>query len=136
MIRGRVELAGMVSTHPVLKPRVDVAIAAGVGGVFRTIETTVDTGFTAWLTLPLHIIRELGLQYRGTRSVTLADDSELETDLYLAFISWNEQILPRIVHQLDSNPLLGVGLLLGHRLTMEAMPDGEVVIDRIMPGPQ
>lgn len=136
MIRGTVELTGMISTHPVLAPRVPVAVAAGINGVFRTVEATVDTGFTAWLTLPVDIIRELGLLYQGSRRVTLASGSTPETDLYLGFISWNGRILPRVVHRSDGNPLLGLGLLLGHRLTVEAVIGGEVIIDEIESGSQ
>ncbi len=71
----------MISTHPVLAPRVSLAVAAGAAGVFRAVEATIDTGFTAWLTLPPDIIRELSLLYQGTRPVALASGGTLETDL-------------------------------------------------------
>ncbi len=130
MIRGRVELA-RTGDHPILEPRVDVGVASSPGGVSRTVKATVDTGFTAWLTLPLDSIRELGLQYRATRKVTLADGSEPETDLYLAFIDWHGIVIPRLIHQSAGNPLLGLALLTGCRLTVETVVGGEVTIEEM-----
>ncbi len=121
----------MADRHPLLEPRISIDVANSNTGIFRTVEVTVDTAFTSWLTLPQSIIRELGLQYRGTRRVILADGSRPETHLYLAFISWRGNTLPRLVHQSDSNPLLGMGLLAGSKLTVEAVAGGNVVIEEI-----
>ena len=134
MISGRVKLAGYVGTHPVLHPDVTVAIAGG-DGVFRSVECTVDTGFTGWLSLPQTIIRGFGLLYQGQRPVVLADGSERMVPIYLASISWHNRTLRRLVHRSDSSPLIGMGLLSGSLLTVAAVEGGEVRIEEIPPTP-
>ena len=133
MISGRVELTGFIADHPILEPRIAVAVA-GPDRVFRTVECTVDTGFTGWLALPSGIIRQLGLQYRGRRDVRLANGQEQITPIYLALISWYDQIIPRLVHQSNSSPLVGMGLLTGYFLTVEAVAGGSVIIEELLPG--
>ena len=134
MISGRVKLAGTVGAHPVLNPNVTIAIAGG-DGVFRSVECTVDTGFTGWLSLPQTIIRGFGLLYQGQRPVVLADGSERMVPIYLAFISWHNRTLPRLVHRSDGSPLIGMGLLSGSLLTVAAVEGGEVKIEEIPPTP-
>ena len=84
MINGAVELVGTIGTHPVWKPRVTIPIANGIGDD-RNVRFTIDTGFTGWLTLPEEVIHELNLERQGSRRYILADGSESETALYLAF---------------------------------------------------
>ena len=107
---------------------------AGPDRVFRTVECTVDTGFTGWLALPSGIIRQLGLQHRGQRDIRLANGQEQITPIYLALISWYDQVIPRLVHQSDSSPLVGMGLLTGYLLTVEAVAGGSVTIEELLPG--
>lgn len=134
MISGQVALVGEIAGHQLLEPQVSLAVCAAPDGVFKEVRSTVDTGFTGWLTLPPEVIRELGLQHRGRRSVKLADGQERWAYLYLAFIRWQDRILPRLIHQSDSNSLLGMGLLAGSRLTVESVPGGEVRIEELSPG--
>ena len=131
MISGRVELTGFIADHPILEPRVAVDVA-GPDRVFRTVECTIDTGFTGWLALPSGIIRQLGLQYRGRRDIRLANGQEQRTPIYLALVSWHGQVIPRLVHQSDSSPLIGMGLLTGYLLTVEAVAGGRVAIEELL----
>ena len=123
MIRGVVELAGMIGTHPVWKPRVVIPIANS-SGVDRNVRFTVDTGFTGWLALPEDIVRELALQRQGARRYILADGSEGETDLYLAFFAST----PVIVHQIADEPLLGAAMMNECRLTVDFWEGGNVTV--------
>ena len=131
MISERVELVGRIAGHQLLEPRVSASVAAQSDGVFRSINFAIDTGFTAWLTLPIDIIREFGLRYRGNRTVTLANGKQDQHDIYLAFIEWHGQILPRLVHESAGNPLLGMALLTGSRLTVESVAGGIVTIEEV-----
>ena len=79
MIEGRVELAGMVGNIPILKPRVSLAVA-NADAFHRDLVFAVDTGFTGWLTLPANIVRDLDLQYRGTRPYLTASDEVSHAD--------------------------------------------------------
>ena len=131
MVSGQVVLLGDIAGHQVLEPGVAVAVAAGNAGIYRAIDCTVDTGFTGWLTLPAHIIREFGLQYRGSRPVKLADGRQRRAELYLGFIKWQGQVFPRLIHQSPSSPLLGMSLLVGSKLTIEVIAGGAVSIAKI-----
>ena len=134
MISGKVQIRGREGHIVYLEPRVAVSVAGG-SGVARTVNATMDTGFTGWLTLPPDIIRQLGLQYRGTRTVSLANGQEWPVELYLGFISWDDRILPRLIHQSDGNPLIGMNLMTGFRLTMDIRAGGDVVIEEIPTDP-
>ena len=123
MIEGRVELAGMVGNIPILKPRVSLAVA-NADAFHRDLVFTVDTGFTGWLTLPASIIRDLDLQYRGTRPYLTARDEVSRADLYLAFVA----SVPVIAHQLDAEPLLGVAMMNECRLTVDFWEGGDVTV--------
>ena len=55
----------------------------------REVEAIVDTGFTAYLTLPPTLIAALGLQWQRVESFTLADGSECLFDVYVAKVEWD-----------------------------------------------
>ena len=130
MISGAVVVRGREGDLVYLEPRIEVDIA-GVNRQFRTISVTVDTGFTGWLTLPPDLIQELGLKYWGTRDAVLADGKELSVDLYSVLISWDGQILPRLVHQSDSTPLIGMHLMAGYHLAVDVREGGNVTLSAL-----
>lgn len=130
MISGTVVVRGREGDLVYLEPRIELDIA-GVDRQFRTIAVTVDTGFTGWLTLPPDLIRELDLPYRGTRDAVLADGQELSVDLYAALISWDGQLLPSIVHQSDSTPLVGMHLMTGYHLAVDVREGGTVTLSTL-----
>ena len=131
MISGEVVVSGRDGDLVYLEPRIEVDIA-GRDGVFKTLSVVVDTGFTGWLTLPLDLIRELGLLYQGNRDVRLADGQVLSIDLYAALIAWDGQILPRLVHQSDSTPLIGMYLMTGYHLAVEVREGGAVTLSALL----
>ena len=132
MISGEVVISGRDGDLVYLEPRIAVEIA-GADRQFRSISVTVDTGFTGWLTLPPDLIRELGLQQRGSRFVTLADGQTARVNLYVALIAWDGQILPRLVHQSDSTPLIGMYLMTGYHLAVEVREGGAVTLSALPP---
>ena len=131
MISGRVVSIGEAGNRQVLEPQAPIAVASGIGGVFRDVDCAIDTGFTAWLALPPSAIRELGLRYQGRRRLRLANSRQQQVRLFIGFIEWHGQILLRPVHELNGKPLLGMGLLTGSRLTVESVAGGEVSIEEI-----
>lgn len=124
MISGAVESVGAIGSHPVWKPRIVIPISNGTGGE-RDVRFTVDTGFTGWLTLPYDAILDLGLLWQGTRAYTLADGSDAETDLYLAFFAST----PIVVHEIDDESLLGAAMMNECRLTVDFWEGGQVTIE-------
>ncbi len=107
--------------------RVPVKIA-GPAGVLRTINFLVDTGFNGDVSLPPKLISTLGLRWLQTESVRFADDHMTREDVYLADIEWGGTTQTVHVYEMDSPPLLGTFLLLGHRIEIDMIEDGDVTI--------
>ena len=131
MISGRVVSKGRIRGHEILEPQVSIGIAASSGGVLRSVNCAIDTGFTHWLIMPTDTILALGLQYQGHRRLRLANGRPQTVKLFTGFIAWHGQILTALVHEMNSRPLLGMGLLTGSLLTVENIAGGSVTIEEI-----
>ena len=117
---------------PDLKPRLSVGLAAA-SGTIHPVEFEIDTGFTSYVTLPGDLIRLLGLTQQGTSLATLADGQVVEFNIYIARASWHGQHRGAVVFESESEPLLGMAMLRGSKLTLEAQEGGEVTIEEIHP---
>ena len=98
----------------------------GPGGREQQIEAVLDTGYTGSLTLPSSVVTDLGLPFRGRASVVLGDGSESEFDIHEATVAWAGEQHAVAIDVVETEPLLGVGLLLGNELTVEVTPGGAV----------
>ena len=134
MIRGTV-IARTQNGLVYLEPRVSISVA-NRNQVFRVEAAVVDTAFTGWLTLPDASIRELGLPHYGQRPANQADGEAQMYDIYGALVSWHGRTRPVPVHQSGSMPLIGMALLHGCRLSVDAWEGGDVVIEEALPGGQ
>ena len=92
------------------------------------IEATVDTGFTDYLTLLEFLIDYLKLPRIGTRRTIIAHGRAVFLNLYLAKVIWHGKERDIEVLQTDKQPLVGMALLRGSRLTLDIVPDGDVTI--------
>lgn len=97
-------------------------------GALREIEALIDTGYTAHLTLPSTIITELGLENFATGQLTMADGSQIVSELYYATIIWDGQPRRIEVDTLESEVLVGMSLLEGFDLHIHVTKDGEATI--------
>ncbi len=80
----------------------------------------IDTGFTGDLVAPRAMLLALGLQPTSTATGILADGSHVVLDRYSCLIDWFGQLRSvEVIANDGAIPLLGVGLLLGHSLTIE-----------------
>ena len=113
-----------------LQPRIAISVA-GSSRAFQTQEAIVDTGFTGWLTLPEQSVRELGLTYYGQRRVILANEEQIASEIYSALTLWHGQPRPVLVYQIEGTPLIGMAMLSGSRLIVDAWEGGDVVIEEI-----
>lgn len=111
-----------------LEARVTIDIA-GNDRVFQAVDVVVDTGFTGWMTLPASIISQIGLGHYGQRPAILASGETTTFDIYGALIQWHGQVRAAIVHQAEGKPLMGMALLDGSRLLVDAWEGGDVTID-------
>jgi clan AA aspartic protease len=101
------------------------------GGQRQVIDTVVDTGFNGSLTLPSAVIAALNLPWSGSDTVTLGDGSETLFDQYTATIIWDGQYREIEIAESDTEPLLGMALLYGYRLQVDAIEGGIVRIEAL-----
>jgi clan AA aspartic protease len=91
----------------------------------------VDTGFNGWLTLPTKLIASLGFSWYTDGQGVLADGATTLFDVFAAEVLWDGQPRRVFVSQLDSEPLIGMSLLNGFRIVIDAVDGGTVQIERL-----
>jgi clan AA aspartic protease len=107
-----------------------IKVAVGCIGLPKiTVDAVIDTGFTSFLSLPLSIITELDLTWHYRDFGTLGDGSEVVFELYKASVIWDGQNKVIDVVASDADPLVGMGLLYGFKLQVEAVEGGRVTIE-------
>jgi clan AA aspartic protease len=119
MIRGIVNSRGEATLQLRLRGR---------GGVELEVDAIIDTGFTASLTLPAATTTALGLLRQSGGSALLADGSVRAFDIYAAEVEWNGAWRSVMVSVVGSEILVGMRLLAGHRLCIDAVPGGPVEV--------
>ena len=122
MIRGRV-------SHR-LRVRLPIELLLNDVSV-RSVEADLDTGFTGDLTLPSEVIRQCGMTPEGERSVVLANGDEVHLRVWRGTTLWHESPCHVRVFQAEGEPLLGMNLLRGSRVTLDARAGGDVVIEEL-----
>ena len=113
-----------------LQAWVDVEIL-GRNGQLHTAEVLLDTGFDGHLKLTAATIQELELPRSGFRFGELADGALTRFMSYAATVLWNSQRHFVTVIEADSEPLLGMELLLGSRVTLDVREGGAVTINAL-----
>jgi clan AA aspartic protease len=121
MIRG--------SVSPAAVPSIDLTLQ-GPGGQI-TVGICVDTGLDGELLLPTPIIQSLRLQHTGTRAANLADGTPLILNRYAVNVHWDGQVRQTNVLETAGDPLLGMTLMHGNRLTIDVVPGGEVLLEEL-----
>lgn len=107
-----------------------IKIAVGrIGSPKRTVDAVIDTGFTSFLSLPPSIITDLGLPWHYRDVGTLGDGSEVVFEIYKASVIWDGQNQVVDVAASDADPLVGMSLLYGFRLQVDAIEGGTVTIE-------
>jgi clan AA aspartic protease len=97
----------------------------------QAIETVIDTGFTGFLSLPSPIIATLNLPWSASDIVTLGDGSETLFDLFTAVVIWDGQYRDIYIAESETEPLLGMAMLYGYRLQVDAIEGGIVKIEAL-----
>ncbi len=120
MIRGRVTAGRQVIIPLQLR---------GPQGQTESIEALVDTGFDGLLTLPPDLVAKLELPYGMTRPYELGHGGTVEFDIHRATVVWDgqEREVGAIVSK--GGALVGMALLDGYRLFVDAVEGGEVRIE-------
>jgi len=109
-----------------------IKVAVGrIGSPKVTVDAVIDTGFTSFLSLPLAIITDLGLPWHYRDVGTLGDGSEVVFEIYKAAVLWNGQNQIVDIAASEADPLVGMGLLYGFKLQIEAVEGGLVTIEAL-----
>lgn len=94
----------------------------------QLIDAIIDTGFSGFLTLPSHIITTLGLSWKGRDAATLGDGSSCIFDVYIAIVIWDGQYRTIDINESETVPLIGMQLLRGYDLRIQAIEGGFVEV--------
>jgi clan AA aspartic protease len=97
------------------------------------IRAVIDTGFTGSLTLPLAMIADLELTWFTQQEGFLGDGSRKTFDVYRGTVIWDGQRRVIEVNASDTAPLVGMALLEGFELRVQAYEGGTVAILPINP---
>ena len=107
-------------------------------GQFQTVEFVVDTGFDGFLALPAELIQRLGLEpYSSSEvtfsssEVTFANGQRELCNTWHCRIRWHDQPRDIVIFESRGEVLLGMALLEGSQITIQARVDGAVVIEEL-----
>jgi clan AA aspartic protease len=107
-----------------------ISICDSSGQVYER-DAIIDTGFDGWLSLPSAFITMLGLAWKRRGTAELADGSQSIFNVYEATVIWDEQLLIIPIDEADSEPLVGMSLMEGYELTIQAVNGGIVTLSKI-----
>lgn len=108
-------------------------IVLGERGRQREVTAVIDTGYSGSLSLAPDVVATLDLPFSRRGRAILADGSQIVFDVYQATVIWDAVRRPTTVDVVDADPLIGMALLAGHRLTVDVVPGGSVRIAVIEP---
>lgn len=121
-------IAGVVNAAR--EARVSLVLRAARGAT-QEIDALIDTGFNGFLTLPPSLIAALDLKRLARGRAILADGRDQLFDIYAVTVLWDGQALTVEADSADTDPLVGMGLLQGYRLSIEVLDGGSVEIQRL-----
>lgn len=98
-------------------------------GRSEDVAAIIDTGFDGFITLSPDVIARLRPPLMETRPYELGDGSTVDFDVYFVRVTWDGQ--NRDVEALVTNggALIGMSLLTGYMLFIDAIDGGEVRIE-------
>jgi clan AA aspartic protease len=97
----------------------------------QLIDAVIDTGFSGFLTLPSMTIAALDLTWKGRDSATLGDGTFCIFEVYIAIVIWDGQYRTIDINESETMPLIGMQLLRGYDLRIQAIEGGAVTIEAL-----
>jgi clan AA aspartic protease len=120
--------------HGIVDRNCEATIRLVVGNVDsqrQVIDAVIDTGFTGFITLPLAVITSLDLKLYGREEGTLGDGSSCIFDVYTGLVIWDGELRRIDVNASEATPLVGMSLLYGYRMQLDAIEGGSVTIQSL-----
>lgn len=120
-----------------MQGRVNQRCEATLGIAVRSNETTqmvdavIDTGFSGFLTLPSDMIATLGFSWEGRDVATLGDGTFCTFEVYIGLVIWDGQYREIYINESETIPLIGMQLLRGYDLRIQAFEGGLVTIEAL-----
>ena len=95
------------------------------------IDFVIDTGFTGEATLPQRFIDRLRLRRSDQMEPILADGTIRIVEIYIARLQWYGILKAVNIVNIESAPLVGMALLAGSNLSIDAVPGGRVTVTEL-----
>jgi len=108
-----------------------LAIAVGNDETTQIVDAVIDTGFSGFLTLPPDIIATLGFSWEGRDLATLGDGTFCTFEVYIGLVIWDGQYREIYINESETVPLIGMQLLRGYDLRIQAIEGGLVTIEAL-----
>jgi clan AA aspartic protease len=108
-----------------------LAVAIRNGDIIKSVDVVIDTGFSGFLTLPSGIITELDLTWKGRDIATLGDGTSCIFEVYIASVIWDGEYRTIDINESETVPLVGMRLLRGYDLRIQAIEGGLVTIESL-----
>lgn len=103
-------------------------VVRGSQGQEHEVEAVIDTGFNDYLTLPPDLVTALGLPFAAPTQATLADGSVAQMNYHRATVVWDGAPRSALVLACEGGALVGMSLLYGYDLYVQAVDGGIVTI--------
>jgi clan AA aspartic protease len=97
----------------------------------QLVDAVIDTGFSGFLTLPSSTIESLDLIWKGRDIATLGDGTSCIFEVYIAVVIWDGQYRTIDINESETIPLIGMQLLRGYDLRIQAIEGGSVTIESL-----
>ena len=124
MMRGKVNQSG--------QPRVAVEML-GRDGWFRPVDFVLDTGFGGDLLLAPDTLQQLEVIEDNQIDGALATGQSIMLRSWRGTALWHDRPVGVVILEAGGEPLLGMNLLRGSRVTLDVLVDGDVAIDELPP---
>lgn len=103
----------------------------GPSGQEVSVDALLDTGHNGALMLPPEQVETLGLRFIRTDTANVADGRRVPVPVYAARVVWDGMERTTSVIAAGSQPILGMSLTLGHKITVEMVDGGVVAVERL-----
>jgi clan AA aspartic protease len=98
---------------------------------YQMLKAVIDTGYTGCLILPMSLIASMGLTCYAQQEGLLGDGSIHLFNVYESSVIRDGQVRVIEINDSEADPLIGMGLLEGYELRIEAIPGGNVTIQAL-----